>query len=214
METHTRIATDSQRILHFHISTSSRWSFKAKINSDTRLLKSQHFILFSMLTVGAQKSNAPDPATTTIWPCDSLQPWKTLILTITPAFYFFFLFCPKYSQECSQFRDFWDFSSYNTISQYILSPIQCHYNKRDFSDKVTWNDNHQRSCFKAPNIIMVPSVSTGRLWFIYSYICLCLITEKALDRLFLRVCHRINRREFEPTTGNSEGQGSLPCCSP
>ena len=128
--------------------------------------------------------------------------------------FFFFLFCPKYSQECSQFRDFWDFSSYNTISQYILSPIQCHYNKRDFSDKVTWNDNHQRSCFKAPNIIMVPSVSTGRLWFIYSYICLCLITEKALDRLFLRVCHRINRREFEPTTGNSEGQGSLPCCSP
>ena len=52
---------------------------------------------------------------------------------------------------------------------------------------------------------MVPSVSTGGLWFIYSYICLCLITEKALDRLFLRVHHRINGHEFEPTPGNSEG---------
>ena len=125
-----------------------------------------------------------------------------------------FFFCPKYSQEYSQIRNFEISLPIPLFSQYVLSPIQCHYNKRDFPDKVTWSDNRQCSCFKAPNIIMVPSASTGRLWFIYSYICLCLITEKALDRLFLRVHHRINRHEFEPTPGNSEGQGSLPCCSP
>ena len=133
MKTHTRIATDSQRILHFHISTSSRLSFKAKINIDTRLLKSQHFILFSMqtaVTVGAQKSNAPDPATTTIWPCGSLQPWKTLLPTVTHAFFF----RPKYSQECSQIRNFEISLPIPLFSQYVLSPIQCHYNKRDFPD--------------------------------------------------------------------------------
>ena len=26
--------------------------------------------------------------------------------------------------------------------------------------------------------------------------------------------HRLNGREFEPTPGDSEGQGSLACCSP
>ena len=26
--------------------------------------------------------------------------------------------------------------------------------------------------------------------------------------------HRLNRREFEQTQGDSEGQGSLACCSP
>ena len=26
--------------------------------------------------------------------------------------------------------------------------------------------------------------------------------------------HRLNGHEFEQTTGNSEGQGSLACCSP
>ena len=26
--------------------------------------------------------------------------------------------------------------------------------------------------------------------------------------------HRLNEREFEPTSGDGEGQGSLVCCSP
>ena len=56
---------------------------------------------------------------------------------------------------------------------------------------------------------MVPNPSTGGLCFIYSYICLCLITEKALDGLFLWAPHRINGHECEPNPGNSEGQGRL-----
>ena len=93
MEINTGIATDSQRILYSHIYTSSRLSFKAKINNDTRLLKIQHCISFSMQTaetVGAQKSNAPAPATTTIQLCGSLQPWKTLLPPVKLAFFFFF----------------------------------------------------------------------------------------------------------------------------
>lgn len=100
MEINTGIATDSQRILYSHIYTSSRLSFKANINSDTRLLKIQHCVLFSMQTagtVGAQKSNAPAPATTTIQPCGSLQPWKTLLPPLKPAFLVFF--CPQYSKN-------------------------------------------------------------------------------------------------------------------
>ena len=42
----------------------------------------------------------------------------------------------------------------------------------------------------------------------------CCLEKGATDDVMVGWCYRLNGHEFEPTPGDSEGQGSLVCCSP
>lgn len=138
----------------FTFTSTQHLDYLSKQKSTVTLLKIQHFILFSMKTTvtrGAQKSNAlgfqPQP------PFDPMSPFNHGWLCSS---YTCFSFLAEHTLRMLSSQGFCDFSACNTISQYILSPAQCRYNKGDFPDNLTWNGNHLRSYLKTPNIITVP----------------------------------------------------------
>ena len=48
---------------------------------------------------------------------------------------------------------------------------------------------------------------------LYLFYCYCL-EKGATDDVMVGWHHQLNGHTFEPTPGDSEGQGSLVCCSP